>query len=166
MILYKNSFKLCYLSNHIFHRLILLGRYEFKIFRRIISSVIIFMMDMLPAFEMSVEYLRHYKAVLVNFTSFICHRVMNTKIYFNITMIGSLALKWTISMFLLPCKMWETINTYTSEFTCFEFSQYHIFTPCSDFITLTARNTKHDSLRTIRVNALERFIPINYRTCG
>ena len=149
---------------HSIRRFMFIGREKFKIVNSVICSISVFMMNRFPGFQWTAKMFRHYKTMFINFTTLICHWMMNTKKYFHISMWSLFSLKRTISMFFLPCKMNKTFPTNACKDTCFQFHQNHIFSPRTNISTFATSDINHNSLRSIRIGFLKLFIPRNDRT--
>jgi len=113
---------------------------KFKIIWRIIGSISIFMLDNFPFFQWTTKNLRHYKTMLIDFSSFISHRMMEAKKYFYISMFCRFPFKRFVSMFFLPRSLKKTSLTKANPFFGFQFSQNHIMTPPTNFSTLSANS--------------------------
>ncbi len=95
--------------------LILLSRHQFQVFGSVICSLIVQMVNMFIGSQWTVKFLSHNQTMFIHFAMSICPRMMPAKVNLDITIRADSAAQWLFSMFLLPCKMMETILTNAHE---------------------------------------------------
>jgi len=159
----KNRFKFKNIIFHFSNCIVFAVRMKFKIFKRIISFIPIFMMNMFPSFKRTIKRFRHYKTMFIDFASFVSHWMMLPKKYFYISMISRFSLKRTISILFFPCKKTIAILTNTSKNASFQSFQNYVFPPCTNIATFTTRYINHKPFCPIWINFLKFVFPMNYR---
>jgi len=113
MILIKESFKLSYSNLKTFYGYVLTCWMKFKVIERVISPVAVFVMNDFPRFQGAAKCFRHNKTVLINLSSFICHRILRY-IDLAIAMTGKFSMEWLCPVLDLPGKLYGAMATTTS----------------------------------------------------
>lgn len=172
MLLFKNSFKLFYSSLETSYSNVLGIRMKFKIILPIIRFILFttyrifssFMMDSLPSFKRATEHFGHYKAMLINLASFICHRVIR-QIKFDIAMAGKFSMEWLSSAFLFPSKPPSTMITTARKKLAFCHPAIKIMHRNPSIVATTATGNKHGkSIFSATHNLVANRIPVDNRT--